>query len=72
MCVCVSYNSRPSKRSTSLLQLYLNSSCHLRAIAFKKDELCFHVLDCYLKSSKSGEMAIVSCTNCHKFITERF
>ena len=71
MCVCVSvlYNSSPCKRSTSLLQLYLNSSCDSTAITFKKDGLCFDVLNCYLKSS---EMATVSCKNYHKFITERF
>ena len=56
----------------SLLQLYLISSCDLIAIAFKQDELCFHVLVCYQRSSESGETAIVSCKNCHNFITERF
>ena len=37
------------------------SSCDLTAIAFKQDELCFHVLFCYQTSSESSEMAIVSC-----------
>ena len=55
-----------------LLQLYLISRCDSTAIAFKQDELCFHVLVCYQKSSESGEMEIVSCKNCYNFITERF
>ena len=50
-----------------LHQLYLISSCDSTAIAFKQDELCFLVLFCYQKSSESGETAVVSCKNCHKF-----
>ena len=54
-----------------LLQLYLILSCNLTVIAFKQDELCFHVLVCY-QSLESRETAIVSCKKCHNFITERF
>ena len=55
-----------------LLQLCFISSCGSTAISFEQDELCFHVLFCYHKSSESGKTAIVSCKNCHNFITERF
>ena len=55
-----------------LLQLYLISSCDLTAIAFKQDELCFHVLICYQEFFENGETTIVSCKNCHNFITKRF
>ena len=40
-------------------------SCDSTAIAFKQDELRFHVLFCYQKSSESGETAVMSSkTNC--------
>ena len=42
----------------------------LTTIGFKQDEFSFHVLSCYHKSSESVETAIVSCKNCHNFITE--
>ena len=50
--------------------MYFISSCDLTAIAFKQDELFFHVLFCYKKSSESDETAIVSCKNCHNFVTK--
>ena len=43
------------------------SSCDSTVIAFKQDELCFHALFYYQKSSESDETAIVSCKNCHDF-----
>ena len=52
-----------------LIQLYLISSCDSTVIAFKQDKMCFHVL--YQMSSESDEMAIMSCKNCHNFITKR-
>ena len=55
-----------------LLQLYLITNCDSTVIAFKQDELCFHVLFCYQKSSESSKMEILSCKNCHNFIRERF
>ena len=30
------------------------------AIGFKQDDLCFHILFCYQKSSERGETAIMS------------
>ena len=50
--------------SFTCMKLYLISSCDSTVIAFKQ-----HVLVCYQKSSENG---IVSCKNCHNFITERF
>ena len=53
---------QPAQRCSShnVHYIYLISSCDSTVIAFKQDELCFHVLFCYQKSSKSGETAIVS------------
>ena len=48
------------------------SSCDAAAIAFKRDELCFHVVTLLQKSFESGETSITSCKNCHNFLTERF
>ena len=56
----------------SLPQLCLISSSFLTAIAFKQDELCFHVLFCCQKSSESSKTVIMSCKNCHNFVTKRF
>ena len=52
---------------------YLNStSFDSTIIAFKHNELCFHVPYCYWKTTESGETAIEICKNFHNFITERF
>ena len=53
---------------------YLNCtlSYDFTAIPFKQVELCFHILFWYQMSSECGETAMVSCKNCHNFITKRF
>ena len=50
----------------------LDFKCDVTAIAFDRDGLCFYVFFCYQKSSEFGEMAIVSCKNCHNNKTKRF
>ena len=83
ICVCVTtytpvlYNSQYKKaiqHSVKMKQKQLCGFNHVHEMkqvqrtAFKQDELCFHLLFCYQKCSKSVEVTIVSCKNCHNLI----
>ena len=56
---------------TTCTSAVLNFKLYLTAIAFKQDELCFHVLFCCQKSSESGQTAIMSCKNRHNFYNKK-